>query len=200
MGSYRGRRQGEKLAYGFGCFGQNMIYSFMANFLLYFYTDIFGLLPAAAGTMLLIARIWDAVNDPMMGIIADRTNSRWGKFRPYLIFTPILFVRSPSATFSAPQLSYAGKLAWAYLTYIPFSMIYTASDIPYWALSSTLSADTNERNKIIVYPRFIATVAVALATVGTQPLIFAFQNLFAAAGRRSRKFAATNSQPLSIAC
>ncbi len=197
--------RGEKLAYGFGCFGQNMIYSFMANFLLYFYTDIFGLLPAAAGTLLLIARIWDAVNDPMMGVVADRTNSRWGKFRPYLIFTPILFVPFAVATFSAPQFSYTGKLIWAYVTYIAFSMIYTASDIPYWALSSTLSADTNERNKIIVYPRFIATIAVAIATVGTQPLLFAFQNLFASRGNavaqvRGYQFTALVYSLLTVAC
>lgn len=193
------------MAYGFGCFGQNMIYSFMANFLLYFYTDIFGLLPAAAGTLLLVARVWDAVNDPMMGVLADRTNSRWGKFRPYLIFTPILFVPFAIATFSAPQLSYTGKLIWAYVTYIAFSMIYTASDIPYWALSSTLSDDTNERNSIIVYPRFIATIAVAIATVGTQPLIFAFQNLFASRGAevsqvRGYQFTALVYSLLTVIC
>ncbi|MDD4648025.1 MAG: MFS transporter, partial [Sphaerochaeta sp.] len=76
----------EKFAYGFGCFGQNMLYNLMANFLLFFYTDIFGLLPAAAGMILLLARMWDAINDPLMGMIADRTRSRWGKFRPYLLF------------------------------------------------------------------------------------------------------------------
>ncbi|MDN5334819.1 MAG: hypothetical protein PWP59_2081, partial [Sphaerochaeta sp.] len=123
----------EKLAYGFGCFGQNMLYNLMANFLLFFYTDIFGLLPATAGMILLFARMWDAVNDPLMGMVADRTRSRWGKFRPYLLFTPILFVPFAVAAFSAPDLSPGGKIAWAAFTYISFGMIYTASDVPFWA-------------------------------------------------------------------
>lgn len=161
----------EKLAYGFGCFGQNMLYNMMANFLLFFYTDIYGILPAAAGTILLFARLWDAVNDPLMGMIADRTRSRWGKFRPYLLFTPILFVPFAVASFSTPSFSSGGKIAWAAFTYISFGMIYTASDVPFWALSSTISENTTVRSSIVVYPRFMATVAIALATLSTQPLI-----------------------------
>jgi GPH family glycoside/pentoside/hexuronide:cation symporter/probable glucitol transport protein GutA len=167
-------KTGEKLAYGFGCFGQNMIYNFMANFLLFFYTDIFGLIPSVAGTILLLAKLWDAVNDPMMGMLADRTRTRWGKFRPYLITTPILFVPFAVATFSAPSFSMGGKIAWAATTYICFGMIYTASDVPFWALSSAITNDTNERNSVVVYPRFVATVAVAIATLSTQPLIKLF--------------------------
>ncbi len=202
-GAYVGK--GEKFAYGFGCFGQNMIYSFMANFLLYFYTDVFGILPAAAGTLLLIARCWDAVNDPFMGILADRTNTRWGKFRPYLIFTPILFVPFAVGTFTVPNFPYAGKLVWAYVTYIMFSMIYTASDIPFWALSSSITDDTNVRNSIIVYPRFMATIAVAIATVVTQPMIFAFQRMFANKGElvsevRGFQFTALVYSLLTVLC
>ena len=166
----------EKLAYGFGCFGQNMIYSLMANFLLFFYTDIFGILPTVAGTILLLAKLWDAVNDPMMGMLADRTRTRWGKFRPYLIFTPILFVPFAVASFSTPSLSMTGKIAWATVTYICFGMIYTASDVPFWALSSAITEDTNERNSVVVYPRFLATIAVAIATLCTQPLIKLFSS------------------------
>ena len=164
----------EKFAYGFGCFGQNMLYNLMANFLLFFYTDIFGLLPAAAGMILLLARMWDAINDPLMGMIADRTRSRWGKFRPYLLFTPILFVPFAVAAFSTPDFSPGGKIAWAAFTYISFGMIYTASDVPFWAMSSTISEDTKERSSIVAYPRFMATVAIALATLATQPLILLF--------------------------
>jgi len=164
----------EKLAYGFGNFGQNMLYSLMANFLLFFYTDIFGILPAVAGTILLLARLWDAINDPLMGMFADRTRTRWGKFRPYLLFTPILFVPFAVASFSAPALSMTGKIAWASITYIAFGMIYTASDVPFWALSSAITDDTNERNSVVAYPRFSATIAIAVATLATQPLIFLF--------------------------
>ena len=167
----------EKFAYGFGNFGQNMLYSLMANFLLFFYTDIFGILPAVAGTILLLARLWDAVNDPLMGMVADRTRTRWGKFRPYLLFTPILFVPFAVASFSAPDLSMGGKIAWASITYIAFGMIYTASDVPFWALSSAITDDTNERNSVVTYPRFSATIAVAIATLATQPLIFLFSRV-----------------------
>ena len=178
----------EKFAYGFGCFGQNMLYNLMANFLLFFYTDIYGILPSVAGAILLIARMWDAVNDPLMGMVADRTRSRWGKFRPYLLFTPILFVPFAVASFSVPSFSNEGKIAWAAFTYISFGMIYTASDVPFWAMSSTISEDTNTRSSVVVYPRFMATVAVALATLATQPLIL----LFSAEGKPQRGYQLTS--------
>lgn len=167
----------EKLAYGIGCFGQNFAYYFLANYILYFFTDIFGILPAAAGTLLLITKIWDGINDPLMGVIVDRTRTRWGKFRPWLIFTPILFAPISILCFSAPDLSYGGKIVWAYMTYILFDMTYTASDVPYWAMSSAMTANTTERNSVVVYPRFIATIAVAIATIATLPLIHFFQDL-----------------------
>ncbi len=178
----------EKLAYGFGCFGQNMLYNLMANFLLFFYTDIFGILPFAAGTILLVARLWDAINDPLMGMIADRTRSRYGKFRPYLLFTPLLFVPFAVASFSTPDFPMTGKILWALVTYVCFGMIYTASDVPFWALSSTISIDTKVRSSIVVYPRFMATVAVALATVATQPLIL----LFSKEGKPQRGYQLTS--------
>ncbi len=188
----------EKFAYGFGNFGQNMLYSLMANFLLFFYTDIFGILPAVAGTILLLARLWDAVNDPLMGMVADRTRTRWGKFRPYLLFTPILFVPFAVASFSAPTLSMGGKIAWASITYIAFGMIYTASDVPFWALSSAITDDTNERNSVVTYPRFSATIAVAIATLATQPLIF----LFSRAGKPASGYQMTAFiySLLTVAC
>lgn len=167
----------EKFAYGIGCFGQNFAYYFLSNYILFFYTDVFGILPAAAGTLLLITKIWDGVNDPIMGAFVDRTRSRWGKFRPWLIFTPILFVPISIMCFSAPDLTAVGKLVWAYATYILFDMTYTASDVPFWAMSSAITADTTERNSVVVYPRFIATIAVAAATIGTWPLIQFFQGL-----------------------
>lgn len=170
----------------------------MANFLLFFYTDIFGILPAVAGTILLLARLWDAVNDPLMGMVADRTRTRWGKFRPYLLFTPILFVPFAVASFSAPTLSMGGKIAWASITYIAFGMIYTASDVPFWALSSAITDDTNERNSVVTYPRFSATIAVAIATLATQPLIF----LFSRAGKPASGYQMTAFiySLLTVAC
>ena len=182
----------EKLAYGIGCFGQNMAYYFLSNYILFFYTDVFYILPAAAGLILLITKIWDAVNDPIMGIFVDRTRSKWGKFRPWIIFTPIFFVPISILCFSAPNLTYVGRIIWAYVTFILFDITYTASDVPYWAMSSAITADTTERNSVVMYPRFVATVAIAIATVGTLPLIRLFENLVGkgANGDRGYQFTA----------
>ncbi len=165
----------EKFAYGIGCFGQNMAYYFISNYILFFYTDVFYILPGAAGLILLITKIWDGINDPIMGIFVDRTRSRWGKFRPWLLFTPIFFVPISVLCFSAPDLTPTGKIIWAYATFILFDITYTASDVPFWAMSSAITADPIERNSVVVYPRFVATIAIALATVGTIPLIHLFQ-------------------------
>jgi len=182
----------EKLAYGIGCFGQNMAYYFLSNYILFFYTDVFYILPAAAGLILLITKIWDAVNDPIMGIFVDRTRSKWGKFRPWIIFTPIFFVPISILCFSAPNLTYVGRIIWAYVTFILFDITYTASDVPYWAMSSAITADTTERNSVVMYPRLVATVAIAIATVGTLPLIRLFENLVGrgANGDRGYQFTA----------
>ncbi len=169
--------QREKIAYGVGCLGQNMIYTFFGTFLLYFYTEVFGLLPAAAGILLLVARIWDAINDPMMGVLVDRTRSRWGKFRPYLLFSPIFFAIIAVLCFSVPPFSAAGKLIYAYITYILFGMIYTASDVPYWAMSGAITVDAQERNSIVMFPRFVGTLGAAIATIATLPLIYLFRDL-----------------------
>jgi GPH family glycoside/pentoside/hexuronide:cation symporter/probable glucitol transport protein GutA len=174
MDKIRSLSEKEIFSYGIGNFGQNMIYNFMASFLLFFYTDVFGIGAAAAGTILLVARVWDAVNDPMMGMLVDRTHTKWGKFRPYLAFTPILFVPFAVLTFSAPSLSPAKKIAWAAFTYISFGMIYTASDVPFWAMASSITTNEKDRNRIVTAPRLSATVAVALATVITKPLLDAF--------------------------
>ena len=192
----------EKLAYGIGCFGQNMAYYFLANYLLFFYTDVFQILPAAAGLILLITKIWDAVNDPIMGVFVDRTRSRWGKFRPWIMFTPIFFVPISVLCFSAPNLTYGGRIIWAYATFILFDITYTASDVPYWAMSSAITADTTERNSVVMYPRLIATVAIAIATVGTLPLIHFFQNIAGkgASGDRGYQLTALFYGVLTVIC
>ncbi len=113
----------------------------------------------------------------MMGILVDRTQSRWGKFRPYLLFSPILFAIFAVLCFANPQFSDAGRLVYAYITYIIFGMVYTASDVPYWALSGAITTDAQERNSIVMFPRFVGTFGAAIATVGTLPLIYLFRDL-----------------------
>ena len=107
----------EKIGYSLGDTASNLFFQTFILFLLYFYTDVFGITAKTAVTMFLVARIWDAINDPIMGTIADRTNTRWGKFRPFLIWGIIPFGVFGVLTFTTPDLSINGKIIYAYITY-----------------------------------------------------------------------------------
>jgi GPH family glycoside/pentoside/hexuronide:cation symporter len=158
----------EKLGYGLGDFGSNMVWGMSITFLLYFYTDVFGISAAAAGTLLLVARIFDALLDPIMGVITERVTTRWGKFRPYLLFgTPglgILLV----LTFTTPHFGYQGKLLYAYATYFSLGVLYTIVNLPYGALASAMTQVPDDRNALSAYRSFGARVGdglfVGLAT------------------------------------
>jgi len=123
-------------------------------FMLFFYTDVFGISAAAVGTMFLVTRIWDSANDPLMGVIGDRTKSRWGKFRPYLLFVALPFAIVGVLTFTTPNLSYNGKLIYAYLTYTLMMMVYTAVNVPYASLLGVMSNASDERTSLASF-RFI---------------------------------------------
>ena len=116
----------EKVGYGLGDTASNLYFQMFVNFLLFFYTDIFGIPAAAAGTMLMVSRFWDAANDPIMGIIADRTNTKWGKFRPYLVWMSIPLAVVGVLTFITPNFSVGGKIVYAYITFTLVMMAYTA--------------------------------------------------------------------------
>lgn len=135
----------EKVGYSFGDFASVLFWQTISLHLLFYYTDVFGISAAAAGTMILVSRIWDGVNDPLMGMIADRTNTRWGKYRPYLIWMSIPLYILAILTFTTPSFSYTGKLIYAYVTFILFMMAYTAINIPYSTLLGVLTPDTKER-------------------------------------------------------
>src|SRR5690242_3243469 len=107
----------EKIAYGFGDMASSMFWKLFGMYLLFFYTDVFGITAAAVGTMFLVTRIWDTVFDPVVGGFSDRRTSRWGKFRPYLLFVAIPFGIIGILTFTTPSFSYTGKLVYAYITY-----------------------------------------------------------------------------------
>ncbi|HYW96923.1 MAG TPA: MFS transporter [Bacteroidales bacterium] len=145
---------GEKSGYALGDVASNMIWQTLMFFLPIFYTDTFGIPAAAVGTMFIIVRIFDGVNDPIMGSIADRTSTRWGKFRPYILWMAIPYGLAGILMFLTPDLSMTGKLVYAYSTYILMMIIYTAIMIPYNALSGVMTSDYLERTGLNSF-RFI---------------------------------------------
>ncbi len=141
----------EKFGYGLGDAASNFFFQVFNLFLLYYYTDVYGLAPAAVGTMFLMTKVIDAVSDPVMGLIADRTETRWGKFRPYLLWAAIPYGLFGFAMFAAPQFSDTGKLVYAYATYTLMMLAYTAVNVPYSALMGVISPSSFERTRVASY-------------------------------------------------
>ncbi len=152
----------EKLAYGLGDTACNLTFQTVNIFLFIYYTDVFGLPAAAVGTMVLVARVLDAVLDPLTGILADRTQTRWGKFRPFILFGALPFGFFGFLMFSNPALSAPGKLIFAYVTYIMMWVAYTAVNIPYSALMGVMSASSADRTSLSTY-RFVCAFGGGLA-------------------------------------
>lgn len=144
----------EKLSYAMGDVASNFYWRVFDVFLFIFYTDIVGLSPAAVGTMMLVTRLIDAVTDPVMGAMADRTKTRWGKFRPYLLWGIIPLGAAGVLTFTIPDLDQDGKLIWAYGTYIFMMLSYTFINVPYGALLGVISQDSQARTSLSSF-RFI---------------------------------------------
>ena len=142
----------EKICYAAGDASANIAWRGVSAFLFIVYTDIFGLSPASVGTLMLVARLGDGISDVVMGVIADRTKTRWGKFRPWIIWSVIPLGVSLSALFTCPEsLGLTGRLVYAYVTYILFTLIYTAMSIPYGALISVMTPNDAERTSIGSY-------------------------------------------------
>ncbi len=141
-----------------------------------FYTDYFGISAAAVGSLFLIARIWDALIDPVMGIIVDNTKSRWGKFRPYLLVTPVIMAGLTVLCFLQPNISPAAKIIYAYVTYIMWGMSYSVVDVPYWSMTSAITDDPKERTKVVMVPRVMAIIAALFVSVFTLPLVKALNS------------------------
>jgi glycoside/pentoside/hexuronide:cation symporter, GPH family len=145
----------EKIGYSLGDTASNLFFQTFIVFLPIFYTDVFGIPAAAMGTMFLATRVWDAVNDPMMGMIADRTKTRWGKFRPYIAGFAIPFAIGGVLTFTTPDFDVSGKLIYAYITYTLLLMLYTAVNVPYSALMGVITPNSLERTEVSTF-RFVA--------------------------------------------
>ncbi len=161
----------EKLSYGFGSLGASTVYGIMSTYLLVYYTDYFGISAIAAGTLFLVARSWDSVNDLIMGVIVDNTNTKWGRFRPYLLFAPWFIAATTILCFTTPNLSSTGKLIWAYITYLLWDLSFTVRDIPFWSLSATITRDPVERNSVVMIPRTVSMIGIIGINVITLPLV-----------------------------
>lgn len=164
----------EKAGYSLGDAAANFVFMTMILFQLNFYTDTLGISAAAAGTMLLVGRLWDAFFDPMMGVWADRTNTRWGKFRPWVLWTALPWGVVLIAAYSVPNFPPVGRLVWACLTNILLMTLYSMNNTPYSAMSGVMTGDVNERTSLSSY-RFVAAMLAQLIVGGfTLPLVAKF--------------------------
>lgn len=168
----------EKAGYGLGDMSSSMFWKIFSYYLPFFYSNVFGLSLAHAGTMLLITRLYDAVTDPVMGMIADRTHTRWGKYRPYLLWCAVPFAVAGVLTFTTPDAGYGFKLVFAYVTYLIMMTVYTAINVPYGAMLGVMTPDSRERTVFSSYRMFFAYGGSFLALAIFEPL----RNLFAGLG------------------
>ena len=172
----------EKIAYGLGDTATNIVFQTIIIFITYFYTDIYGIPAKSVATMFLVVRIFETVTDPLMGAIADRTRTRWGKFRPYLLWLSFPFGVVSVLAFTTPDFAPQHKIVYAYVTYTLLMLVYTGMNIPYSALGGVMSADPNQRVSIQSY-RFVGGMAGGLIVSSlTMPLVGLFGGDDAAVG------------------
>lgn len=152
----------EWMAYCIGALGQGMIYAIMSSYISDFYLNVLKVTPIFVLLLMLLARIWDAINDPIMGFIVDKTNPKKGKMKPYLLFTPIPVAILTMLLFYAPNISDTGKMIYAGITYVLWGMIYTASDVPFWSLPNIMTPNADERGSVISKARTANGVGSAI--------------------------------------
>ncbi|TMP00954.1 MFS transporter [Pseudoalteromonas sp. S3260] len=161
----------EKIAYGLGDTASNIIFQTVMLFLTFFYTDIFGISPAVVGTLFLVVRVIDAVTDPIMGALTDATHTKYGSYRPYLLWLAIPFAVISVITFTTPAMDDGNKIIYAFVTYTLLMLVYTAINIPYSALGGVLSSNPNERVSIQSYRFVFGMLGGVLVTSCTLPLV-----------------------------
>lgn len=164
----------EKIGYGFGDMASSMFWKLFGSYLMIFYTDVFGMPAAVVGTMFLITRIWDSAFDPIIGIIADRTQSRWGKFRPYLLYLAIPFAVIGVLTFTTPDFGDGGKVIYAYFTCSLMMMVYSAINVPYASLLGVMSPEPKDRNMLSTYRMTFAYIGSFIALLLFMPMVNRF--------------------------
>lgn len=154
----------EKLGYGLGDTACHFAWDMAGMFLFFFFTDVYGISAAMAGTIMLVARVWDAISDPLIGIIADRTNTKYGKFRPYMIWFAIPMGISLVLLFTTPDYEETGKVIYAAIMYLLLSTMYTAVNLPYSALSGVMTADSAERTELNQYRFFLGFIGMFIVS------------------------------------
>ena len=155
----------EKIGYGSGDAAVNVVISSMFLIITFFYTDIFGLKPKDMAILFLLVRLIDAITDPLMGLLTDKITTKWGRYRPYFLFLAVPFGISVFLTFTTPDFDYAGKLIYAYITYIFVTIMFTSVTIPYISLIGVITSDPKERLSANGYRLFFAKVAAFLVSI-----------------------------------
>lgn len=166
MGKWR-----KRIGYGIGDLGCNLVFSTMASYLMVFYTDVFGITAAAAGTMMLVTKFVDALTDTGMGLIVDRTHTKWGQGRPYFLFGAVPFAVFTFMTFYIPNLGSSGKLIWAYVSYCLLCTAYTVVNIPLNTIVPRLTSDIHERDILVSTRMICAMIGTAVVMSITAPLV-----------------------------
>lgn len=165
------KKWGKRIGYGIGDLGCNLVFSTMASYLMVFYTDVFGITAAAAGTMMLVTKFIDAMTDTGMGLIVDRTHTKWGQGRPYFIVGAVPFAVFTFLTFYIPDIGSSGKLVWAYVTYCLLCTAYTVVNIPLNTIVPRLTSDVHERDILVSTRMVCAMLGTAIVMSITAPLV-----------------------------
>ena len=161
----------EKIGYGMGDMASQFYMGFFNIFLLYYYVDVWGISPTGVATMFLVTKVIDAVSDPTMGIISDRTETKWGKYRPFLLWVAIPYAALGYLLFLGPELSQMGKLVFAYVSYSLIMLGYTAINVPYSALLAVIHPVSEERTKATQYRFVLASIGTILIGASAKPLV-----------------------------
>ena len=161
----------QKVAFGIGAVGKDMVYALSASYVMYYYQDVLGLSATFVGLILMVARVFDALNDPFMGVLVAKTRSRWGRFRPWLASGTVLNALVLYALFAAPQLEQAGLMVYFSVVYILWGVTYTMMDIPYWSMIPAVTKTPADREHLSVVGRTCAGVGSALIAMFTVLLV-----------------------------
>ena len=164
----------EKVGYGFGDMASSMFWKIFSYYLPFFYSNVFGLRLDQVALLLMVTRIWDAVSDPMMGMIADRTDTKWGRYRPYVLFAAVPFAVCGILLFTTPDWGAGAKLVWAYVSYMLMMTAYTALNVPYGAMLGVMTDDSSEKTVLSSYRMFFAYIGSFVVLFVWEPLVELF--------------------------